>query len=84
MVVDSSRGTFTSDGDEVEKGSTGLFCILSLWSVFIAVPKNKLWLTITSSEVLTFLHFQYLPFLNIFERSVFFRGTYSLMNKILI
>jgi hypothetical protein len=83
MVVDSLRGTFTSDGDEVEKGSTGLFCILALWSVFIAVPKNEFWLTITS-EVLPFSHFQNLLFLTIFERSVFFRGTYSLMNKILI
>ena len=74
MVVDSLRGTFTSDGDDVEKGSTGLFCFLSLRSVFTAVPKNKLCLTITSSEVLTFSHFQYLPFLAIFERSVFFRA----------
>jgi hypothetical protein len=41
MVVDSSRGTFTSDGDGVEKSSTGLFCILLFWSVFIAVPGNK-------------------------------------------
>ena len=41
MVVDSLRGTFTSDGDEVEKSSSGLFCILLLWSVFIAVPGSK-------------------------------------------
>jgi hypothetical protein len=53
MVVDSLRGTFTSDGDEVEKGSTGY--ILALWSVFIALPMNKLWLTITP-EVLAYSH----------------------------
>jgi hypothetical protein len=38
MVVDS---LFTSDGDGVEKGSTGLFCILLFWGVFIAIPGNK-------------------------------------------
>ena len=41
MVVDSLRGTFTSDGDGVEKSSTGLFCILLFWSVFIVFPGNK-------------------------------------------
>jgi hypothetical protein len=58
MVVDALRGTFTSDGDEV--GSTGLFCILSYRSAFIAVPKNKLWLTITPSEVLKFTFYNHL------------------------
>jgi hypothetical protein len=38
MVVDS---LFTSDGDGVEKSSSGLFCILLFWSVFITVAGNK-------------------------------------------
>jgi hypothetical protein len=60
MVVDFLRGTFTSDGNEVEKGSAGLFCIILLWSIFITVPKNKLWLTITPSEVLKFTFYNHL------------------------
>jgi hypothetical protein len=42
MVVGSLLGTFTSGGKEVEKCSSGFFRILSLRSVFIAVPKNRL------------------------------------------
>jgi hypothetical protein len=68
MLVDFSLGTFTSDGEGIEEDGSGLFCILSMRSVFIAVPKNKLWLRIPVSEVRTFSHFQNLPFITIFER----------------
>jgi hypothetical protein len=62
MVVDTLRGTFISDGDEDEKGSTGY--ILALWSVFIAVPKNKLWLTITPEVLAYILTFSKFTFSN--------------------